>query len=125
MVAVAAVVMTRASKAARYKRKWGVAHPIYGDGTVKSACLRPKQFSCWNLGDPNLAKINALTEEDETFRVAKAIARKAIAGDLVDPTDGATHYVTRQFYAKAAPEHWCKRKEPCCTILNHVFFKEP
>lgn len=125
MEAVAAVIMTRASKAARYKKKWGNAHPIYGDGTVKSACLRPKQFSCWNIGDPNLAKINALTEEDEAFRTAKAIARRAIAGELVDPTGGATHYVTRAFYDKAPAGHWCKQTRIIATIVNHVFFKEP
>lgn len=47
-IAVANVILNRARQGG-----W------WGDDVVK-VCRKPKQFSCWNNGDPNRAKMNGL-----------------------------------------------------------------
>ena len=125
MTAVAAVIANRVTAAARYRAKWRTPHVLYGDGTFKSACKRAFQFSCWNANDPNLPKLEAVTNEDPAFRAAMAISQEAIDGTLVDPTGGATHYLTKLAFDRAPAGHWCKRKPPLCTVGNHIFFKDP
>lgn len=83
---VAAVIMNR------------VAHPGWWGHDISSVCLAPWQFSCRNLGDPNLPKLLAVDETDPTFRLAVAIATTAAAGKLVDLTNGADSY-----YANTVP----------------------
>jgi N-acetylmuramoyl-L-alanine amidase len=125
MAAVACVIARRAEIGGRYKAKWGTPHPLYGDGSLTSACKKKWQFSCWNPGDPNLPKLLAVTTDDPVFAQAVEIATDAAAGDLRDITSGATHYVARWFYDSAPADHWCKKKPPICEIGSHLFFRNP
>lgn len=108
MRAVAAVILNRAAK------------PGWWGHDVKSVCLKNRQFSAWNFDDPNRDKMLALTEADAAYRQCLEIADEALGGKLVDPTGGATHYHT-----KAVKPYWAKAETPCCTIGDHVFYKEP
>lgn len=76
--------------------------------TVAEVCLQPWQFSCWNHNDPNRGRILSVTESDEWFRECLRIAAEALAGTLVDKTNGATHY-----HADYIPvPFWAKGKTP-------------
>lgn len=108
--AVAAVILNRVARArARGGYWWG--------GDVVSVCLKPWQFSCWNPGDPNRAKLLAVGEDDRAFRACLRVARRALAGEIEDPTGGATHYHT----ARVAPA-WSRHRTPCAIIGRHRFY---
>jgi spore germination cell wall hydrolase CwlJ-like protein len=106
MQAVAAVIMNRV----RRPRWWG--------GDIESVCRKRLQFSCWNQGDANFPVISAAGESDPVFATALRIARRAAAGVLADPTQGATHY-----HAAGARPDWAKGVKPCAVIGRHVFYR--
>jgi N-acetylmuramoyl-L-alanine amidase len=112
MEAVAAVVMNRVAvaRAAGGRYWWGA--------DVAGVCRAPWQFSCWNAGDPNLPKLRAVTAADPAFAAALAIARRAVAGALPDPTGGATHYHTT-----AISPSWARGAVPTARIGAHVFYR--
>ncbi len=105
--AVAAVVLNRAAR----PRWWG--------RDVVSVCLKPWQFSCWNLTDPNRPKLLAVTDQDAAFRSCRRIAARAVAGTLADPTGGATHYHT-----KAINPPWAQGRAPSAEIGQHLFYND-
>ncbi len=107
--AVAAVVMNRVrrARAAGGSYWWG--------GSVEEVCRRPWQFSCWNPGDPNRAKLQAVGDDNRVFQSCQRIARRALAGTLGDPTEGATHY-----HAKSVNPPWARGKAPAAEIGNHL-----
>lgn len=119
--AVAFVVVNRAAIARAYmaKRPASRRHPLYGDGTARSAARMPSQFSCWNQGDSNRPKLEAVTEGDPEFKSCLRIARAALDGRDIDPTDGATHYYERHI----PPPPWAAGKTPIAIIGVHLFFK--
>jgi len=92
-----------------------VARPGWWGTDWRSVCLSPRQFSCWNLGDPNRVKLIGVTEADPEFRQALAIARSAVAGTLEDITGGATHYA-----ARSIENPWGLR--PVADIGGHIFY---
>jgi spore germination cell wall hydrolase CwlJ-like protein len=104
-IAVANVILNRARQGG-----W------WGDDVVK-VCRKPKQFSCWNKGDPNRAKMNNLELQDRAFARAVSVAAGACAGDMADTTGGATHYHTA-----AIEPSWAAGHEPSARIGNHVFY---
>lgn len=107
MQAVASVVLNRA----KLGGWWG--------SDVLGCCMKPYQFSCWLPGDPNRAKLLAVTDADPQFKEALAIAGAAIAGRLADSTNGADSY-----YAVGTLEpKWAKGRVPCATIGHHLFFR--
>lgn len=63
----------------------------WGEG-VGDVCLKKYQFSCWLPGDPNRAKLLAVTAADPVFQECLEIAEAAMAWRLKDLTNGATHY---------------------------------
>jgi len=105
MVAVANVVMNRVKA-----NRW--ANDIIG------VIMQPKQFSVWNLGDPNRPLMQRVTERDKQFRQALEIADKALSDDLDDITNGADHYHTR-----AVSPRWSRGQTPVARIGRHVFFR--
>lgn len=108
--AIAAVIINRVKRAeARGWYWWG--------NTIQEVCLRPWQFSCWNAGDPNRKKIEAVRTGNRGFDSCLRIARRAVAQVLADPTDGATHYHTT-----AITPPWAKGREPSVRIGNHLFY---
>ncbi len=109
--AVASVILNRVAFAKRRGRYW------WGND-VKSVCLKPAQFSCWNANDPNRKKLLALSPRDPAYRLCKRIAKRAVAGELSDQTDGATHYHTH-----AVDPFWARGHVPVAEIGNHLFYK--
>jgi N-acetylmuramoyl-L-alanine amidase len=89
------------------------------DGSLLEVCVRRKQFSCWNDGDPNLDKIRALTPDDALYRRALIAVLRAIdlAGTPADPTHGATHY-----HALAVTPYWAPGMRETATIGRHRFY---
>lgn len=108
--AVAAVIMNRVRKAEARGGWW------WGDDVI-GVCLKPWQFSCWNPGDPNRARILAVTADNKTFATCLRIARRAIAGGLDDPTGGATHYHNRSVHPP-----WAWNHAPSAEIGGHLFY---
>lgn len=115
MEAVAAVIMNRvnADLGNDGKPDW------WGEG-VEGVCRKPWQFSCWLLDDPNLDKLLSVTSKDPWFAHAIEIAKRAIKGELEDPTNGASHYCTAAVADKTA---WAKGKTPVARIGAHLFFR--
>ena len=104
MQAVANVIMNRVKKGGWY------------GASVKDVVLKPYQFSCWNVTDPNREKIiNATPAQLST---ALEIAKKAINGELPDITGGATHYYANSI---SAP-YWASSMKKTATIGNHIFY---
>lgn len=93
-----------------------------GAFTFAQVCQARKQFSCWNEDDPNRRRLDRLPREpDEIYRRACDIAREAIAGRLVDPTRGATHYVAATLRRRPP---WLAGKQPCVVIGGHEFYND-
>jgi N-acetylmuramoyl-L-alanine amidase len=109
MEAVASVVLNRLRR--NRPRRFG--------RTVADVCTMPAQFSCWNEGDPNRAKLLRVDERDEKFREYLRIARAAVAGTLADSTGGADHY-----HVAGIEVGWAARRRPCCTVGKHLFFND-
>lgn len=97
----------------------------WGEGVVE-VCLAPWQFSCWLPGDPNRAKLVAVTAEDRVFAQCLDIAAAALAGDLPDRTAGATHYlnpeVTKKQNRGGLPK-WVRGRTPTAIHGRHHFFR--
>ncbi|AWZ00515.1 spore cortex-lytic enzyme [Rhodobiaceae bacterium] len=103
--AVASVIMNR------------VASSRYPDAAAK-VCQQNKQFSVWNFGDPNRAKILAVTVGDPVFKECLAIAERAVSGSLIDKTGGATHYHTT-----AIRPYWAEEEKISARIGSHIFYR--
>ena len=89
----------------------------YFGKTVEEVCRKPKQFSCWNDGDPNRAKIEAVDFRDADFRDCVTACLDAIGLDPVLGLRLVCHY-----HAKGVTPYWAEGKAPFVTIGNHVFY---
>lgn len=76
------------------------------------------RFSCWNPGDPNRPKLEAVDARDPVFALCREIAAAALAGRLADPTGGATHY-----HARGLVPWWARGRAPCAAIGRHLFYR--
>ena len=119
MIAVAAVIRNRIDLSTRLggRHWWG--------RTWIGVCRARGQFSAWNPGDPNRAKLLAVKDSDPDFRLAKRIAADAIAGRIDDPTFGATAYRVAD---QPWPYSWGHFRLPLVEIGRHAFYnfaKEP
>lgn len=110
--AIASVILNRVAFAQNVGRYW------WGNN-IAEVCQKPKQFSCWNLDDPNYKLLLRVTEENYGYCICKRIAMRAVAGLLNDATSGATHYHTKNVRPK-----WSIGKIPCFEIGNHVFYND-
>lgn len=109
MVAVANVILNRDNDPMRR----------YGSGIV-SICLRDKQFSCWNDGDPNLPVIMNPGSEIYTSRIIASLAVKSL---LCDNTDGSNLY---HYSGMINFPYWSSSKGVfrCKQIGDHIFYRE-
>lgn len=108
--AIASVVMNR------------VRYPNWPNSAAE-VCLQPWQFSCWNANDPNRSRI--LAAQGPWFERCREIAKKALTGELEDPTNGSTHYYAT--FVKAPK--WAKGKKPVYRVTHnrgyeHLFFND-
>lgn len=110
MRAVACVILRRA------------AHPGWWGHDVASVIMAPWQFSCW-LAEPvgELHALRMLTTADAYFRQAQAVAADALAGKLVDNTNGANSYANLALCSPA----WAQGLAPCAVIGHHHFYHLP
>ena len=113
MIAVACVVLNRV----RESQKIGGRH--WWGGDIVSVCRARAQFSCWNPGDPNRAKLLAVDLSDPELRLARKVAEDAVAGRLADSTFGATSY---KVAALPWPYSWGHFRTPLVTIGRHAFY---
>lgn len=110
MEAVACVVLNRRAVAKKMGGYW------WGNSII-DICQKPFQFSCWNKDDPNLKRIQTVTDKDLVFQTALRIARRAVIGSLRDTTLGATHY-----HADYVSPYWAKNQRPVTQIGRHIFY---
>lgn len=107
MLAAAWVIRNRASN----PRWWG--HDI------RSVCLAPMQFSCWNHNDPNFKLISGEDGPDDAAILAARLAVSAVMdAHTADPTHGADHY-----HAASITPSWAKGREPVAVIGRHKFYR--
>ncbi len=111
MQAVASVVMNRVAVAREKGSYW------WGNNIIQ-VCQKPYQFSCWNRTDPNYRKLLDVDAGNLYFATALRIARRALAGSLKDPTNGATHY-----HAAGTNPYWAKNENPVGVIGKHIFYR--
>ncbi|CAF0979674.1 unnamed protein product [Rotaria magnacalcarata] len=107
-IAVAWVIRNRVAKGRNYLGK-----------TIKDVCLKPYQFSCWNLGDANRQKLLNLQIDDKSYLKIRKIAEQVLNGALPDNTKGSIHY-----HANTIKPDWKKGKAPVVTIGNHLFYND-
>ena len=82
--------------------------------TLSDVCLRPYQFSCWNIGDPNRALVLELGDVE----LAAEFAALEEAGAEVDITGGATHY----YAAGTQTPNWVEGADFTVQIGRHRFY---
>ncbi|NRP73909.1 hypothetical protein ILFOPFJJ_04827 [Ensifer psoraleae] len=109
--AVAAVVINRA-KSKRWEGR-----------SIEAICLQRLQFSCWNANDPNrnIIKNKQPGKGDGIFDQCYAIAEQAVLGQLLDETDGATHFhadTIRRFPS------WADPQKRTAHIGHHIFYRD-
>lgn len=109
MHAIANVVMNRIHSGVLW---WG--------SSVRSICLKPWQFSCWNVNDPNRAKLLSLDDSDPQYAPCEDFATRAFNGNLSELTNGATSYFDSRM---PNPPPWSVGHNPCAVIGHHKFYK--
>lgn len=139
MLAVGNVIKNRAEANSR----------LFGQG-IKGVALKPKQFSCWNKGDPNREKLKDILQYDKiislrksptgepfnewfqkfkntgeyleykSYLKAKEIAKKILDGTAPDPTKGAVYYHTLD-----VKPVWRNKLDQVAQYGNHVFYTLP
>lgn len=98
--------------------------PRFGD-SLPDVIFHPKQFSAWNMGDPNRAlALNPdaaiKTSGDEaSWLMAQTIARDVLGGRSIDPTGGALFYHTQ-----AVNPGWASHGRGKQVIGAHVFYAD-
>lgn len=114
-IAVASVIINR------FKRPgWWTRHPDNVlDDTIAAVCLDPKQFSCWNDGDPNLRKIALLQGDSAVLQECTFAALGVILGHFTDPTGGSCHYAV-----VGTNPSWAEGHVPVCTLGKHEFWND-
>jgi spore germination cell wall hydrolase CwlJ-like protein len=120
-----------------YEGKVAVAHVILNrvqadnyPNTIAKVIKQPWQFSVWNpetvgtTPDANYHKTMQVTEDNATFMACIDACKAAYQGRVDDPTEGATHYHTKQIDPYWADDLLNSGHTPV-TIDNHVFYKPP
>jgi len=105
MYAVAACIKVRAEK-----RKL----------THAQVCLQPKQFSCWNVSDPNRKKMESF------LGLPQAGYALMLAGNMDKVNTkfigGADHYMTVKLW-RTGRVKWARGYKPVAFVGCHAFFK--
>ena len=139
MIAVGNVVKNRAEANKK----------MFGQG-IRGVALKPKQFSCWNEGDPNREKLKDILQYDKlvslrksptgepfnewfqkfkntgeyleykSYLKAKEIAQQILNGSVPDPTKGAVYYHTLD-----VKPIWRTKLDQVAQYGNHVFYTLP
>lgn len=86
--------------------------------TLHEVCLKPKQFSCWNVGDPNRTLLMRDDISDPVFTVCLQVATKVAYGEWPDLTRGSNHYHT----LSVSPA-WARGQKPTLRLGRHIFYQ--
>lgn len=105
MTSVLNVVINRANK------------PCWWGKSAREVCLKLYQFDCWNQDDPNFSKL--LNAEGDVYDYAMTLANKALAGNLVDLTNGSCYYFAKSMNPWPV---WARGKLPSADIAGQLFF---
>ena len=98
-----------------------VRNPSWWGDDWKSVMLKPYQFSCLNVNDPNREKLKDLgLHSDPVARQCLYVARGIITDMILDNTAGANHYVHCRWVDRTS---WAKGRDPVQKINNHWFYK--
>jgi len=102
---------------------------LNGHRTYYDVCLAPKQFSCWNLNDPNRAVLVELAEmllngqalTSPAYRQCMFVAKGIVSHELMDNTNGAVNYMTTDLFESKTVQ-WAENATNLSTKGNHTFF---
>jgi N-acetylmuramoyl-L-alanine amidase len=118
-ILVAARTIFGEARGESYEGMKAVAHVILNraakEGSIAGVCLRPKQFSCWNLGDPTRERMVQVTVDDPKLRTALKAFLDAV--DELDFTNGSRHYCRHD----VSPS-WANGHTPVLVVGAHRFF---
>lgn len=94
--------------------------------SAEQVVLAPNQFEPWAKGGRDLMSIS---EDSPKYKQALAIAQAVLHGDIVDPTNGADHFLNPQLNAELAKKDGRKAVPDWATgdglrIGDHVFYKK-
>jgi spore germination cell wall hydrolase CwlJ-like protein len=113
-IAVASVIMNRVKRGGWF------------GSSIQGVILKPKQFSCFNTGDPNRLKLMAIASEwaknyqrDKALRECMFVAEGVISGDLKSNVFDATHYKTINCQAA-----WAAKMKQVAVIGQHEFYTD-
>lgn len=84
----------------------------------------PKQFSVWNPGNPAGATANSTPTNSPVYQQAMAIVQKMVAGNLDDPTNGATSYYAPKS-TNVAAEPWVNTLTNKSQFGSQIFGNTP
>lgn len=116
-LAVACVIQNRVKVRYRGAQSWA------------DVCLAPKQFSCWNLGDPNRQVLLETfasdryveSQRDPLVRECYWIA-EGVIGHMITPQIGnCLHYYATWL---PSPPSWAAEGRVVATIGRHVFLDQ-
>ena len=93
-------------------------------------CLQSKQFSCWNLDDPNRAVLEELGErfllgnklENPAHRQCLCVARGIIKNEILDNTHGSLNYITLDLWNSDKKPSWARNVAFTLTRGSQIFF---
>lgn len=92
-------------------------------------CLEPKQFSCWNINDPNRSMLIELAEQltngqyvvDQYLKQCMFVATGIVDWKIIDNTRGATHYMTNHLFDSKIVS-WAENAKNINIIGHQTFF---
>ncbi|QDE27274.1 cell wall hydrolase [Paremcibacter congregatus] len=106
MLAIGNVIKNRADRGGWFGR------------SVVDVITKDMQFSAWNIGDPNRAKMMAVTDKDPQFAEALRLANQIMTGKVADNTGGADHYHTA-----AILPYWASDMPKTAIVGDHIFYR--
>jgi len=101
---------------------WVVKNRVgkYGKDII-DVCLKPLQFSCWNMNDPNRQRILRVEYANPDFLRVLTICSMVFAGRIPDLTKGSNHYYNPLGVTKT-PD-WADESKFTVKIGAHKFYK--
>lgn len=105
---------------------WSVRNRVYNhvhwDGDdYPGVILKPKQYSSFNPGDPNAAKMPI--KNDTAWIACLQIANDVYDGIGDNPIGAATHYYDKSLDAN--PPEWSQHMTHICDVGDFHFFLQP
>ena len=112
-IAVGSSVANRAATAATRPH-------LFGDGSIKGACLMPEQYDCWSPGKDH-DRIMALDLDNLSYTQQQIMhtTQQILSKQVSDPTFGATYYYAKQIPAPS----WVSGAFFCGLFGSQLFWK--